>query len=188
MLIKWPKFSIAGNNYCLSHLDAKVVTVHRPATENYPARSLRVFISYSNHCFTNHYPDEGTDDLYIYPHCDDGRYFCMDRYEGSLILPQLIPGLIEKNVLLGRTLKERRETFYYLEEHCMGRDFRLFFKIDKSNHHASDIRLLVTSCHPEEDWAEPVGVQGRFTIWRIIDARINGENLAVGAQQRRRRR
>lgn len=164
MLLRWPDFSIANHTYTLSHLAAKVITVTRPANDKFPARSIRVFLSYSNHCFTNHFPTDGTDDEYLYHHDDDGRYFCMDRYEGSLLLPDLIPQLIKTNVYLGRALKERRETFYYLEEHCMGRDFRLFFKIDKSNHQNSDIRLLVTSCHPEEKWASPVGVQGYFPI------------------------
>lgn len=135
MLLKWPDFSVADNHYDLSHLNPGVITVTRAATEQYPARSVRIFLSYSNHCFTNHFADDGTGDEFLYHHVDDGRFFCMDRYEGSLLLPGLIPDLIERNVLLGRQLKERRETFFYLEEHRMGRDFRLYFKIDKSNHH-----------------------------------------------------
>lgn len=188
MLLKWPDFSVDNHHHDLSHLNAKVITVTRAATEQYPARSVRVFLSYSNHCFTNHFADEGTGDEYIYPHANDGRYFCMDRYEGSLLLPKLIPELIQRNVVIGRQMKERRETFFYLEEHCMGRDFRLYFKIGKSNHQNSDIRILVTSCHPEEAWAQPVGVQARFNIWRVIDSKLNGEVLAVKPQQRRTRR
>lgn len=187
MLI-WPGFSAPPAVYDLSHLNAQVITVKRAASGPYPERSLRIFVSYSNHCFTNHFADEGTDDSWIYPHTNDGRYFCRDRYEGSLLLPALLPKLIEANIMLGRTLKKARETFFYLEEQHMGRDFRIFMKIDKSNHPASDVRLIVTSCHPEEDWADPVGVQSWFSVWRIMDAKISGEALAVNTQQRRGRR
>lgn len=187
MLI-WPGFTNAHYLYDLSHLNARVIVVTRAASGEYPARSLRVFMSYSNHCFTNHFADEGQDDTSIYPHAGDGRYFCKERYQGSLVLPGLVPELIERNIMLGRALKERRETFFYLEEHSMGRDFRIFMKIEKSNHSDSDIRLIVTSCHPEEAWAGSVGVQGRFSIWRVMDAKMSGEALAVEAQQRRKRR
>lgn len=187
MLI-WPTFTDRLGVYDLSHLNAHVFIATRAASGAYPARSVRIFVSYSNHCFTNHFADEGKDDGSIYLHAGDGRYFCEDRYKGSLVLPGLIPELIEKNILLGRAVKERRETFFYLEERRMDRDFRIFMKIERSNHPDSDIRLIITSCHPEETWAAPVGAQGRFNIWRVMDAKLSGKVLAVGAQLRRKRR
>ncbi|MNB83101.1 hypothetical protein D3C76_257160 [compost metagenome] len=177
----WPDFL----TYSMRHLDARVIAVHRAATDNYPARSVRVFLSYSNHCFTKHYA-EGEDESLLYE--DSRRYFCTERYEGSLLLPELIPQLIQNNILLALTMSGHRESFFYLEEHHMGVLYRLFFDISSSSHPASDIRIKVTTAYPQDNWAAPVGVHARFNIWRIIDARLAGEKLATKPQQRRRRK
>ena len=178
-------FTHGGRVYRLSHLNPSVISVTRAATESYPAKTVRFFVTYSNHCFTKHFA-ENDDETLLYE--DSRRYFCTERYAGSLLLPGLIPILIENNILLGLTMKERRESFFYLEEHHMGVTYRLFFDISSSNHPASDIRLKVTTAYPEDDWAADVGVHARFNIWRVIDARMNGEKLATKEQQRRRRR
>ena len=178
-------FTHGGKVYRLSHLNHSVIRVTRAATATHPAKTVRFFVTYSNHCFTKHFA-ENDDESLLYE--DSRRYFCTERYEGSLLLPGLIPILIENNVLLGLTMKERRESFFYLEEHHMGVTYRLFFDISSSSHPASDIRLKVTTAYPEDDWAADVGVQARFTIWRVIDARLAGEKLAIKEQQRRRRR
>lgn len=177
----WPNF----RTYSMRHLDASVISVKRAATETHPAKIVRFFVTYSNHCFTKHFA-ENDDETLLYE--DSRRYFCTERYAGSLLLPGLIPILIQNNILLGLTMKERRESFFYLEEHHMGVTYRLFFDISSSSHPASDIRLKVTTAYPEDDWAADVGVQARFTIWRVIDARLAGEKLAIREQQRRRRR
>lgn len=178
-------FRHAGRIYTLSHLDGSVISVTRAATTTHPAKTVRFFVSYSNHCFTKHYA-ENDDETLLYE--DSRRYFCTERYNGSLLLPGLIPILIENNILLGLTMNGHRESFFYLEEQHMGVTYRLFFDISTSNHPASDIRLKVTTAYPEDDWAADVGVHARFNIWRVVDARLNGEKLATREQQRRRRR
>lgn len=178
-------FTHDGRVYTLSHLNASVVSITREATDTFPARTVRFFLSYSNHCFTKHFP-ELDDETLLYE--DSRRYFCTERYEGSLLLPTIIPTLIRNNIMLGLTMNGHRESFFYLEEHQMGVLYRLYFDISLSNHPGSDIRLKVTTAHPQDDWADPVGVTARFTFWRVIDARVSGDKLAVKTQQRRRRR
>lgn len=178
-------FIHGGRNYTLSHLAPSNISITRAATGCYPAKTVRFFISYSDHCFTKHFA-EGGDETLLYE--DSRRYFCTERYTGSLLLPALIPQLIGNNILLGLTMNGHRESFFYLEEHYMGVSYRLFFDISPSSHPASDIRLKVTTAYPEDRWAASVGVHARFNIWRVIDARMAGEKLATKEQQRRRRR
>lgn len=178
-------FNHGGRVYSLSHLTPSVVSIERAATDNYAAKTIRFFVSYSNHCFTKHYAENGDESL-LYE--DSGRYFCSERYECSLALPALIPALIQNNILLGVTMNEHRESFFYLEEHYMDVLYRLFFDIAPSIHPASDIRLKVTTAYPQDRWARSVGVRARFNFWRVVDARLNGERLAIRPQQRRRRR
>ncbi|HEJ9418606.1 hypothetical protein JEP11_17630 [Proteus mirabilis] len=178
----WDPFVYDGQRYDFIHLKPKNICVKRKATEFFPEKNIRIFLSYTNHCFTKHF---GCDDALFE---DSGRFFCTERYEGSKLLPELIPKLLDDNVDLMLTIRQHRESFFYLEEYFMGVNYRLFFDISKSNHPASDIRLKVKSAHPEEEWAESVGTVGCFSFWRVIDSRLNNEKLAYKAQQRRRRR
>lgn len=181
----WSDFIHSGEVYRLSHLDPRVVPVTRDATEQHQARTVKFYISYADHCFTKHFA-ENDDESLLYQ--NSRRYFCTDRHAGSLKLPAIIPQLITNNVTLAVSIKEHRESFFYLEEHLFGVTYRLFFDLAKSNHPASDIRLKVLSAYPEESWAAPVSVAARFTFWRVIDARLSGEKLAIQAQKRRSRR
>jgi len=183
--MNWNDFTHNKISYSFSHLNPRVVSVTRAATNNFPAKTVRFFVSYSNHCFTKHFADNDDESL-LYE--DSERYFCRERYEGSLLLPGLIPTLIERNILLALTMFEHRESFFYLEEFHMGVEYRLFFDISISNHPASDIRLKIKSAYPQEPWADAVGSAGHFNFWRVVDARLAGEKLALKAQQRRRRR
>ena len=181
----WNDFEHNGNIYSFGHLNPRVVSVTRPATEEFPEKTVRFFLSYVDHCFTKHFADNNDESL-LYE--DSERYFCKERYDCSFHLPQLVPALIERNIMLALTIFERRESFFYLEEFYMNTDYRLFFDISKSNHPASDIRLKVKSAYPPDDWAKPVSVAGHFNFWRVVDARLSGEKLALRSQQRRRRR
>ncbi|MGL5267712.1 MAG: hypothetical protein ACRC9E_16075 [Plesiomonas shigelloides] len=178
-------FNHGGEVYSLSHLTPSVISVERAATDTHDAKTVKFFVSYSDHCFTKHYA-EGGDESLLYE--DSHRYFCPERYACSLSLPELIPSLIQKNIVLGLTMYEHRESFFYLEEHYMGVLYRLFFDIAPSKHPASDIRLKVKSAYPQDSWASDVGVRAYFSFWRVVDARLSGESLAVRSQQRRRRR
>lgn len=117
---------------------SSVISVTRATTETHPAKTVRFFVTYSNHCFTKHYA-ENDDETLLYE--DSRRYFCTERYAGSLLLPSLIPILIENNILLGLTMKERHESFFYLDEHNMGVTYRLFFDISPSNHPVKLMRV-----------------------------------------------
>lgn len=172
----WLPFEINGEIYTLEHLRASTIIAVRPASHDFPARQLRIFIVYTDHCFTAH---QATSELWFYPHSPGNhrRYFCRERYTYSCRLPDLVNKLINENAILARAPHKHQETFYYLEEHYMGADYCLFFEITKNNHPASDIRLKVMTGYPREKWAGPVGVNGRFSFWYIFDARMKGLKL-----------
>lgn len=172
----WPPFEINGVRYVLDHLRATTLTAVRPASSHFASRSIRVFIIFSDHCFTAH---TAVSEKWVYPYSigRHKRYFCHERYSCSKHLPELVIKLINDNAILGRTLHQHHETFFYLEEYFMGVDYRLFFEITQSQHPCSEIRLKVTTAYPLEKWAAPVGTTGRFSFWHIFDARLNGLKL-----------
>lgn len=176
IMTSWLPFEINGEVYTLEHLRASTIIAVRPASHDYPVRQLRVYIVYTDHCFTAH---QAESELWIYPHSPGKhrRYFCRERYSYSYRLPELINKLIGDNAILGRAPHQHHETFYYLEEHYMGVDYCLFFDITKNNHPENDIRLKVITGYPREKWAGPVGVNGRFSFWHIFDARMKGLKL-----------
>jgi len=172
----WPPFQINGVIYTLDHLRASTIVAVRPASDDFPTRKLRIFVVYTDHCFTAH---QAESELWVYPYAPGKhqRYFCPQRHSYSFRLPELINKLINENALLGRTLHQHQETFYYLETHYMGVDYCLFFEITKNKHPVGDIRLKVMTSYPREKWAGPVGVNGWFSFWHIFDARMKGLKL-----------
>lgn len=177
-MTSWLPFEINGATYTFEHLRASTLISVRPASNDFPARRLRIFIIYSDHCFTAH---QAESELWIYPHAagKHPRYFCRERYSCSLRLPELITKLIKENTLLGRVIHQHNESFYYLEEHFMGVDYCLFFEITKNNHPENDIRLKVKTGYPKEKWASAVSINSNFSFWAIFDARMKGLKLPV---------
>lgn len=175
----WPNFEVDGIEYNLEHLTGKEFTYIRAATDTNPARNIRFYIEYSNHCFTEHYGE------HEYPHgaSHEIRYFCQVRYEHSKNIFSLIRDIISNNIFMQMTFSEHREQFYYLEEHFHGVDYRIFLEISKSHHQNSDVRLKVVSAYEPRAHSQAVGGTGWFRFFSIVDARLNGSKL-----QRKRRR
>lgn len=186
-MYSWPAFQHNGKTYSLSHLDSKVITITRAATEKCSEQKLKAFLTYGDHCFTNHH-GQGDDWIYRESEGRKERYFCLDRYEYSKALPTLIPSLIADNPYIQRIItRHRREQFYYLETHLLDVNYRLFLEFSKSNHPDSDIRIKAISAYEEASWAESVGKGDHFKVWSVIDARINGRQLESKSRRGRRK-
>ncbi|GAA0814313.1 hypothetical protein GCM10009111_11020 [Colwellia asteriadis] len=175
----WPSIKIDETDYDLAHLTGKEFSYKRAATQDYPEKTVRFYLEYSNHCFTEHFGD------HEYGHGADHeiRYFCSKRYEHSKGIYDLIKKVISENVFMQLTFNEHREQFYYLEEHYNNTDYRLFIEVSKSNHTNSDIRLKVVSAYEPRPGSDSVGGSGWFRFFKIVDARIDGRKL-----ERKRRR
>lgn len=179
---EWPEFTLGEKSYDLTHLNGIVITVPRPSTDNHNAKEIGIYISYGDHCFTDHHGKE--DSLYPAKGYKD-RYFCHERYTLSKTLPEYIPDLLKNNPYLGRTFLERKEQFFYVESEYMGVTYRLFLDIDKSNHPDSDIRVKIVSAYEEGKYSTPVMADGWFKFFRIAEARIEDTALAERKSGRR---
>lgn len=180
--MRWINFERQGVSYDLSHLNSRRFTYCRPSTVLDNEKELVIFLSFSDHCFTDHYAQ---DDSWLYPHepSSGRRYFCVTRYNLSLHLPDLILALLESNPYLLMTLMRHREQFFYLEDNFQGETYRVFLEISAPRGDYADLRIDVKSAYNESQWASSVSGSARYKLWRIIDARLQGVSL-----QRRRRR
>jgi hypothetical protein len=173
---QWSSFLYDGVSFDLSHLNSVKFQYIRAATEHKPERRVTFFMTFSDHCFTEHY---GENESWVYqdPRSNGERYFCKFRYELSKHLPDLIKSLLQTNAYLLLTFNKHREQFFYLENEYYGETYRVFFEISapKTNH--ADLRLDVKSAYSENTWASPVAGSERYRIWRVIDARLDGITL-----------
>lgn len=168
----WINFTKGTMVYDLSHLDQmkfQYVRAGNPQTQT-PSKQLTFLVSFSHHCFSGHIGEQD----WIYPHAKDERYFCVTRYELSKGLPNLIRTLLDSNPYFLRTFLERREQFFYVEQHYNNETYRLFLEITKPTKNYADIRIDVRSAYHEEPYAQAVTGDSRFKLWRIIDARLEG--------------
>ena len=94
--MKWydEEVIIGGINYHLNHLQPFDFTIDIPKTPNSAALSFRVFVRFSTHCVTEKTTEGQTEQFN-----DEGgmvRYFSKERHTFSLLLPDIINGLLEK--------------------------------------------------------------------------------------------
>jgi hypothetical protein len=171
--LAWPNINISGVEYDLSHLRSREFTYIRPSNQKKSERPIRFFLSFSDHCFTEHYGEH----IYPYSPGDEERFFCEVRYEHSKHIFDLIKKLISENLHIQRTFNSHREQFYYLEEHYQNTEYRLFLELSKSSHPNSDLRIKVVSAYEPRTSSSPVCGQSWHKFLSIVDARINGVSL-----------
>lgn len=180
----WTSFIKDGKEYDLSHLDQLSFDYTRAATDSSPSKTLKFLVSFSHHCFTGHIGE----DEWIYPHAVDERFFCETRYKLSIHLPDFIRQLLEINPYLLRTFFEHREQFFYIEQEFHGETYRIFIEISCPQKGYADVRVDVRSAYHEESYAQPVGGDTHFKLWRIIDAKLSGTALPKRKARGRKRR
>ncbi len=178
--MSWADFTRSETTYDLTHLNTVKFNYTRPASDTGAQKQLRIHLSFSDHCFTDHF---GEDESWIYPYSSSSRYFCEVRYELSKHLPDLIRSLLDHNAYVLLTLMRHREQFFYLEDEFHGETYRVFLEVSAPRANYADIRIDVKSAYDEKPWAKPVSGSVRYRLWRVIDARLQGVPL-----ERKRRR
>lgn len=174
--MSWTNFTRNGVTYDLAHLDAVRFVYTRPASEFAKEKKVRIHLSFSDHCFTDHH---GQDDSWIYPNARSNgeRYFCETRYKLSKHLPDLIRKILDWNAYLLLTFQRHREQFFYVEDEFLGETYRVFLEVSSPKANYADVRIDVKSAYDEKSWARPVTGSARYRLWRVIDARLAGVPL-----------
>jgi hypothetical protein len=172
-MTKRSPFSVQDKIYSFSHLENKIFNFTRPESGDLEARTTKILLSYSDHCFTDHF---GEDDHFYSKEGVEDRYLCPLRYKLSLGLPDLIKKIVSSNPYIGRTYsKGRREQFFYVEEHYKDETYRMFLEFSplrNSKNIIEGIRIDVKSAYDEKPHASRVSVDKHFRVWRVVDARI----------------
>jgi len=178
----WENFIKDEKEYDLSHLANKFFVFSRE-----DGKKIKVYFSFSHHCFTAEHLAEGGDE-WAYPHASDERYFCETRYNLSKSLPDHMVNLLTSNPYFCRTLLKHREQFFYIEDEFHGETYRIFIEVSCPTSGYADVRIDIRSAYHEEEYARPVTGDKWFRLWRVIDAKLSGISLPKNKPRGRGRR
>ena len=92
----WKPYTHHGQVFDLSHLYDFEHTYIQAATAKDSQKQFRVFISFTNHCFTDSYNQDGH--LEPYQSGNSPRYFNAKRWQYSIQLPDMLKGLTRASV------------------------------------------------------------------------------------------
>ncbi|NOH36404.1 hypothetical protein [Vibrio chagasii] len=157
----WKGFTIEGDFYDLTHLQS---TSHDIEVDG---NSVKLHVSYANHCFT----DEKENGPILFRR--EGRYWCHERYQRSIELPELIRNKLIDNYAVPYMTK-KGESYHYMEAF----DYAIFFSISKPNGTTNELKLRVNSAYEVDDWGKgtlPKGKAKRVS-W-ILSQRLQGKSV-----------
>jgi len=138
--------SFGGQTYDLGHLDPFTLNV------NYEGANYRVHIQFGHHCFTEeredwHLPDRK------YEYDGETRSFCTVRYKASVKLPNIVQGLVDKSVYVGKEYN-----YFVLRNHDLlgnAPPYAVFFSVDRSrNKKKGDAFMRIQSAYQKPNMIE----------------------------------
>jgi len=175
---KHENFKKGSLTFDLSHLDPISVDFIRPATEKNTEKKYKVWVSFSDHCFTDHFAKN--DDIdWLYKPSYTERYFCTDRYQHSKGLMGVLHNLALTNPYIGKTFNQHREQYYHLEANILDIDYSVFFEIDKNNNPANDLRIKIVSAYEKAEWSQAVSTSSHHKFWSVLDSKVNNTKLKM---------
>lgn len=134
---KWRSFSIDGQTYDLSHLDADEVEYKDEDSKIY-----KFFVTYGLHCFTEDIEDNSNREKLMYHGLRESRAFNFKRYELSKQLPSIIKSLGEKGTLVCHAAHGNYAVVKTNEENL---DYFVVFKVFR---YRKKLRIHVASAYP----------------------------------------
>ncbi|MFV0595417.1 hypothetical protein [Shewanella sp.] len=151
----WQAVQSKGNRYDLSHIHPHEFRYQRNDL------AITVRVTYGFHVFT----DEKADgDLIRYKY--EERYFCIDRYDASFQLRQLIETKMTDAYVVLFLANKHKEQFYYLDIH----DYTVFFELRKADQHT--LKCHVVSAYIKDRWGNlPRGKRYKWDF--IAHAKMN---------------
>jgi hypothetical protein len=170
--VVWVDHTQEGQTYSLAHLRPTVLDFHVPACgptagkPARPARTIKVLIQYSHHCFTQGVDQLASqynpDHLYTWlKRPDDVRVFCPNRWDESKALPTLIRNLQDR-----ACYPTRRHNFFAVKRAVPDGHYTIYFRVDREN--STNIRLFVESAYVRTDMDAHIANAASTTIVDIL--------------------
>lgn len=180
---EWESFSHKGDEYCLGHLKAhEVEFVGKDGT------SYKFIVTYGLHCFTK---NETAHNIPVL--ISDGReqqYVCLERYESSKKIRQVIESLDQPRVKIYQTFGEKFFTMHLLNNLTGELEpYKICVAFFRENR---KLRLHVTSAffarEGEGSPSKPITRNG-FSVFKIAkDIVSRPKNKSAGPKEARNRR
>ena len=164
----WGKKKLKGRVYDLSHLNP---LLFEAIPGNPDAPRLNVVASFSSHTFTRKRLPEDTPDLHFGEN-GDPRSFCIERYECSLHLPDLIRGLATGKVDFTHNEKVMKVA---QNPACAG-EYAAVMRMEKAvaNNYGVVARLFVISAHERTN---PLAVMEAISFYTLVRKIVAGEPI-----------
>jgi hypothetical protein len=168
---EWNDFSLAGQLYDLSHLNAHTVDyLDDRDAENHC--TYRFQITYSFHCFTEHSPSLTPEEskIWTYKSPRESRHFNLERYHLSKGLPDIIRALGSPGTMVFHAQRGNYSTIKVTNSFGVEVDYFIAFSVFKENR---KLRMHVESAYPKEN----LGRQRKVNFWIIAHNLLNGRPL-----------
>ena len=141
--MKWQPFEHAGQVFDLSHLDSFEHRFVQTAEPEKPERTYRVFVHFSDHCFT-----QGDETDAVYPTKTTApRSFNDLRWKLSFYLPNIIKTLMNRHV--SHTDHQNFFTIEIMNENGEQFDYDVFFEVRRAENDKR-LHLVVQTAFPRD--------------------------------------
>ena len=158
----WPKKTIRGTTYDLSHLHPFVLDV---AGGDPAAPILKVLVSFDLHTFTRKRFNADTPDLFLGRN-GDPRSFCIQRFGCSQYLPDMI-----RRAATGNILKSHEPKFLCAETiPVVSGQYAAIFLIERAKIPDVHARMFVISAHERTNALAQMEAISFYTVIRKVTA------------------
>lgn len=169
--LNWEEFTILGKTFCCRHLKPSAYTTELQTGK------VTLHITYGNHCFT----DEKENGPMLFGEGRYARYWCQERYDHSLELPNILMTALATNAYCVPHYSGDNEQYHYIE----AGDYAIFFNLNKPQGTVDQLKLKVVSAYPIAEWGRASIPKGKaYKINYIIQERVGGRSIL---EKRKRR-
>ena len=146
--------SINDNYYSLTHLQETQYTYRLAATQQYTEMQFRALIQYSSHCISFgskqnqslSFTDKNKDKRIIDDRGNE-RCFCEDRYQLSMLLPNVFKTILDRVCFF--TGHENWLTIEFVDKNGKKGEYEIFFRLYKET--KGFLRVYVESAYVRDD-------------------------------------
>lgn len=141
--------TIQGAEYNFEHLVP--ITIEVTAGKDAQARTYKVLVNFSCHCFTQELDDQIHTPDYHYVHENERRAFCPVRYELSRGLPDIIREIGNKRVYF--TWERNYVYIEQVDDQGEVVPYTIFFDVKRGNKGVADVVMTIVSAYAKPGMA-----------------------------------